>query len=318
MNAIIIEQYGSPEVLQTRRVSTPFIEEDEVLVKVKAAGLNPVDYKIRQGKLKKIHKIKFPKVLGYDIAGEVAGVGTKVKNFKAGDEVYAMLPMSEMGGYAGYVAVNEKDLAFKPKNLSFEEAAAIPIGGLTALQALRDQGKLKDRNQEVLVNGASGGVGIFAVQIAKARGATVVGVCSTQNVEMVKSLGADAVIDYTKQDFTQLSAEYDIIFDAVGKRSYSECKRVLSKYGRYVTTGFSPKILLEFGISAFTNKKARLVSVHASGKDLELLTNYVEENMLKPVIEKVYSPEEMPLAHQRLESEHVAGKLVVKMDFHDD
>lgn len=135
---------------------------------------------------------------------------------------------------------------------------------------------------------------------------------------MVKSLGADAVIDYTKQDFTLLSAKYDIIFDAVGKSSYSACKKALNKYGRYVTTLLSPKIILELGISAFTHKKIRVVSVHASGKDLTLLSNYAEANMIKPVIEKVYSPQEMPRAHQHLESEHVAGKLVVEMQFQDD
>lgn len=317
MNAVIIQQYGSPEVLTPTRVSTPLIENDEILVKVKAASLNPIDYKIRRGDLKKFIKLRFPKILGHDIAGEVAGVGPKVKNFKAGDEVYAMLSTPEMGGYGGYVAVREENVALKPKNLSFEEAAAIPLAGLTALQALRDRGKLQNRNQEVLINGASGGVGSFAVQIAKAKGAVVVGVCSTSHVEMVRQLGADAVIDYLKYDFTQLAAQYDIIFDAVGKRSFSDCRKVLYKYGRYVTTKSTPKNFILSGLTSFTHKKAAVVLTRPDGADLKLLANYAEEGLLRPVIEKIYTPEEMPRAHQRLESGHVAGKLIIKMDFHD-
>lgn len=318
MNAVIIQQYGSPEVLTPTRVSTPLIEDDEILVKVKAASLNPIDYKIRRGDLKKIMKLSFPKVLGHDIAGEVAGVGPKVKNFKTGDEVYAMLNTPEMGGYGEYVAVREENMALKPKNLSFEEAAAIPLAGLTALQALRNRGKLQHRNQEVLINGASGGVGTFAVQIAKARGAVVVGICSTSHVEMVKQLGADAVIDYSKYDFTQLAAQYDIIFDAVGVRSFPECRKVLYQHGRYVTTRSSPKNFVLSGLSAFTRKKAAIVLTRPSGTDLKLLANYAEEGLLRPVIEKVYAPEEMPRAHQRLEGGHVAGKLVLKMDLHNE
>lgn len=314
MNAIVIDQYGSPEVLQTRRISTPLIEDHEVLVKVHAAGLNPIDYKIRQGMLKKIYKLKFPAILGHDVAGVVAGTGNKVSDFKAGDEVYAMLPPLEMGAYAGYAAVDHRDLALKPKNLSFEEAAAIPLAALTALQGLRDKGALK-RGQEVLINGASGGVGTFAVQIAKAMGAVVVGVCSGKNAEMVKSLGADVVLDYTKQDFTRLAAKYDIVFDTVNKRSFDACKRVLRKHGKFVTTGLSPQLLFKAGLSLLTSKKCRLISISSSGDDLRLIKNFAEENVLKPVIEKMYKPEEMPRAHQHLAGEHVAGKLVVKMDF---
>ncbi len=314
MNAIVIDQYGSPEVLQTRRISTPLVEDDEVLVKVRAASLNPVDYKIRRGDLKKVLPIHFPKVLGYDIAGEIVGVGAKVRKFKAGDEVFAMLSTTEMGGYGGYVAVSEENVAIKPINLSFEEAAALPLAGLTALQALRDKGHLTERNQQVLINGASGGVGHLAIQIALARGASVVGVCGTEHVEMVRNLGADAVIDYHRQDFTQLSAQYDIVFDAVGKSSYPECKSILHEHGRFVTTGVSPEIFFQIGLSIFTKKKARLVSVSPKGEDLALLANYAEENQLKPVIENIYRPEEIPRAHQHLESEHVAGKLVLSME----
>ncbi len=314
MNAVVIDQYGSPKVLQVRRVSTPLVEDYEVLVKVHAAGLNPVDYKIRQGMLKKFYKLKFPAILGSDIAGVVAGTGNKVTDFKAGDGVYAMMPSLQMGGYAGYVAVDHHALALKPKNLSFEEAAAIPLAALTALQSLRDKGQLK-RNQEVLINGASGGVGSFAVQIAKALGAVVVGVCSGENAAIVRDLGADVVLDYHKQDFTRLAAQYDIVLDAVGKRSFAECKKVLKKHGRFVSTGISAQLFVDVALSLLMPKKCKMITTGSSGDDLRMLAGFAEENMLKPVIQKVYRPEEILQAHQTLAAGHVAGKLVVKMDF---
>lgn len=220
MKAVIIRRYGAAEVLQYEDVEQPKIEPTQLLVKVRASSVNPIDWKIRQGMLSLITGSKFPKILGFDVAGEVVAIGSGVTRFKPGDAVYGSTSFPG-GGYAEFAAVPENLVVLKPTNLSYEEAAAVPLAALTALQALRDQGNIQT-GQTVLINGAAGGVGSFAVQIAKALGTVVTGVSSTKNLDLVKSLLADRVIDYTQQDFTQDTAQYDIIFDAVGKRSRRE------------------------------------------------------------------------------------------------
>jgi NADPH:quinone reductase-like Zn-dependent oxidoreductase len=277
MKAVVIRQYGSADVLQYEDVAPPKIKPDQLLVKVHATCVNPVDWKTRKGMLKILTGNKFPMILGYDLAGEVVEVGSNVTRFRIGDQIYATLSPLSGGAYAEFAAVPERFAALKPTNMSYAEAASVPMVGLTALQALRDQGKIQP-GQAVLINGASGGVGIFAVQIAKVLGAEVTGVCSTKNLDLVKSLGADAqgqaatrlrVIDYTQQDFTQDTVQYDIIFDAVGKRSFSDCKKVLKPSGVYVTTLPTPENLLQRVLTTFIpGKKAKFVFESPNAQDL--------------------------------------------------
>lgn len=318
MNAFIINQYGTPEVLQATKLSTPLVGPNEVLIKVVASGLNPLDYKVRRGDLKKVFRLEFPKILGADIAGVISGIGSDVTDLQPNDAVYALLPTPKWGGYGEYVTVKAKYVEKKPGNLSFEEAAAFPAAGLTAWQALRQKSRI-ERGTRVLINGASGGVGTFAVQIAHAAGARVTGVCSEANRDMVKQLGADEVVDYHRQDFTRMPDQYDVVFDVVGNRSFAECKPVLAKKGVYVTTTFSPKLLITSFFTNFFGKKSKIVMVKPRKEDLFQLAQFAEAGMIKAVIEKVYDATEKDLveAHQQLESGHTAGKLVLKMNFAD-
>jgi NADPH:quinone reductase-like Zn-dependent oxidoreductase len=318
MNAFIINQYGPPTVFSATKLSTPLLSAKEVLIKVHAAGFNPLDYKLRRGDLKSVIRLSFPKVLGAEIAGTVVGLGSEVTTFQPNDEVYAMLPAPHFGGYAEYVATDVKHVALIPKNLSFEEAASIPIAGLTAWQALRNKGNIS-RGSRVLINGASGGVGTFAVQIAKDAGAQITGVCSAANADLVKKLGATDVIDYQLQDFTQLPYQYDVVFDAIGNQTFSACKSILTDKGIYITTAASFKNIIDQVLSIFGGKKSKLMMVRPDHEDLYQLAQFTEADMLTPVIQKVYDATEKDLveAHQQLESGHTAGKLVMRMNFPD-
>lgn len=235
MKAIVYETYGSPDVLEMKEVATPTPQANEVLIKVQATSANPLDWHLMRGEpfLARLENgLQKPKVtrLGADVAGRVEAVGANVTRFQPGDAVFGENFTRGLGAFAEYVAVSEDALALKPESLSFEAAAAVPIAALTALQGLRNKGQIQ-AGESVLVNGASGGVGTFAVQIAKALGAEVTGVCSTRNVELVRSIGADHVIDYTKEDFTQKRGHYDLIFDAVGNRSVGDLVRALKPKG---------------------------------------------------------------------------------------
>ncbi len=318
MNAFVINQYGPPTVLKVTKVSTPLIGPKEILIHIAASGLNPLDYKIRRGDLKSIIRFSFPKVIGTDVAGTVVGIGSQVTDLQPNDEVYAMLPVPKFGGFGEYVAVDAKYVAKKSTNLSFEEAAAIPAAGLTAWQALRKKANINPQSR-VLINGASGGVGTFAIQIAKAAGAQVTGVCSAQNIPLVKDLGATEVIDYKNQDFTRIPHQYDVVFDAVGNRSFSECKPILAKKGTYVTTAVSPKVMLQSVLSSIGGKTCKIIMVKPDKEDLYQLAQFAEADMIKPIIQKIYNATEknMVEAHQQLESGHTVGKLVMKMNFQD-
>jgi NADPH:quinone reductase-like Zn-dependent oxidoreductase len=316
MRAVVIDRYGGREVLQVREVPKPRPVAGEILVRVRACSINPVDWKIRNGLLKPLLPRSFPHILGSDIAGEVEEIGSEVAHFRAGDEVYAMVPATRGGGYAEYVAVSASHAARKPAPLSFEEAAAIPLAALTALQALRDKGKLK-AGQSVLINGAAGGVGSFAVQIAKALGAKVTGVCGPDTNQLVLGLGANKVINYRNQDFTRTPERYDIVFDAVANRSFAECARIMTPRGRYVTTLPSASLVLWSAILPIANlvgylKRARIILVRAGGRDLEFLKSLAENGQLRPVIDRVYSLEQIQEAHAYSESGHVHGKIVLR------
>jgi NADPH:quinone reductase-like Zn-dependent oxidoreductase len=285
MKAVAFDRYGSPEELQYRELEKPIAKSNELLVRVRASSVNPVDWKIRQGHLQLLTGFNFPRIVGSDISGVVVEVGREVTKFQPGDEVYTFLNPISGGGCAEYAVVPESSAAFKPKNITHAEAAAVPIAGLTALQALRDLG-------------ASGGVGIFAVQVAKAMNAEVTGVCSAKNREFVKGLGADFVLDYAEIDFTQQPIKYDIILDAVGTKTFAECENVLQPEGVYISTLPSFDNLLPMLTSWFLpGKKAKFILANANPADLEILRDLIESDKVEPIVDRTYSLPEVAAAH---------------------
>lgn len=310
MKAVVIRRYGAIEVLQYETVDQPTVKPNHLLVKIHASSVNPIDWKTRKGMLQFLTGNRFPLILGFDLAGEVVEVGSGVTAFQPGDSIYGSTSFPG-GAYAEFAVIPENLAAPKPTNLSYEEAAVVPLAALTALQALRDQGNIQS-GQAVLVNGAAGGVGIFAVQIAKALGTVVTGVSSTKNLEFVKSLGADRVIDYTQQDFTQEQVKYDIIFDVVGKRSPSEAKRVLKPNGIYITTLPSPESFLQSVLTAFLpGQKVKFIIEKPNTKDLLYLKELIEAGQIRVVIDRTFPLQELAAAHAYSESERAVGKIAI-------
>lgn len=311
MKAAVIDRYGSPYGFQIREMPEPVPKADEILVQVKASSVNPVDWKIRKGNLKIVTGTDFPKILGSDFSGEVVETGTEIKDYKKGDAVFGIIPAVKGGAYAEYVKVKPSKLAIKPANIGYEEAAAIPLAGLTALQGLRDHGQLRPE-QRVLINGASGGVGSFAVQIAKAMGAVVTGVCSTRNLELVKELGAEHVIDYTKEEVLSAQQKYHLIFDVQGNLSFSKAKKSLYDDGLMVTTLPSLKSLAEVMLSKLTrHKKMKTFFLKPNHADLADLKRLAEEGKMKSRIDRTYKLEELPEAHEYSEEGHARGKIII-------
>lgn len=316
MKAAFIQKFGSTDVLEIGERPKPEIKPDQVLIEVHAASVNPRDCLIRSGKYPiKISLPKFPMILGSDVAGVVAEVGTAIRKFKIGDEVYAMqTAFGGFGAYAEFMAIKESAVGLKPKNMSFEEASAVPCAGLTAWQALLHDCKLKPR-QTVLIVGASGSVGSFGVQIAKDFGAAVVGVCSTRNVDLVRSLGADEVVDYTKEKFNDSIRGIDIILDTLGKENLAAVESVLKPQGIYITTLPHGKQMLDTvrtGILPF-GQKSKMVMVKAKGSDLDKIKEKIEAGKIRAVIDKVYPLEQVAEAHQYSSTFHTQGKLILKI-----
>lgn len=313
MKAAIINRYGSADVLQYTEVEKPQIKPEQMLVRVYASSVNPIDWKIRKGMLKILTGNKFPMILGFDVSGEVVEVGTQVTQFKPGDSIYAHLNQLPGGAYAEYAAVAEKSAAAKPINMSHEQAAAVPLAAMTALQALRDQSNLKP-GQKVLVNGASGGVGTFAVQIANLLGAEVTAVCSASNLELVQSLGTERVIDYKQQDFTKDATKYDIVFDVVGNSSLSKCKNVLQPQGIYITTQPYPGNFLQSFLTRFLpGQKYKVVLLQSKGSDLAYLKQQIEAGKIRAIIDRTYPLSEVAAAHFYSETERAVGKIVIQV-----
>ncbi len=313
MKAVVIKKYGRAEVLQYTEIAKPEHKHDHLIVRMHATSVNPVDFKIRKGQLRFVTGFIRPKVkiLGFDVAGEVVETGKNIKTFQKGDQIFALMGITKGGANAEYAAVPEGCAALKPSNLSFEESAAIPLASLTALQALRDRGKICS-GKSVLINGASGGVGTFAVQIAKAFGAVVTGVCSFKNMELVESLGADNVIDYAKEDFIKHYQAYDIIFDVVANKTFSDCKKVLTPKGVYITTVPNPSIVFHIiWTSLCHGRKAAFVMVKPSGKDLDFIKELVETNKIRPVIDRVFPLSQVAAAHTYCEAGHTRGKSII-------
>jgi NADPH:quinone reductase-like Zn-dependent oxidoreductase len=311
MKAVVYNKSGSPDVLTIHEVEKPVPNDNEVLVRIAAVSINAADYRsMRMGIIPK------RRIFGADIASRVEAVGKNINKFAVGDEVFGDISGCGFGGFAEYVAVPEKLLAIMPTSVSHEVAAALPMAALTALQAMRDQGNIQ-RGQNVLIHGAGGGVGTFAVQLAKTFGAEVTAVCSTRNVELVRSLGADHVIDYTKDDFAESGRKYDLILGINGNRPLTVYKSALALRGIFVMVGGSLSQVVKtilFGIfMSIGGKKMRFLAAKASTKDLEFIIRLVEEGKVKPVIDKRYSFAETAQAMQYLSEGYARGKVVIEV-----
>ncbi len=328
MKAIVYRNYGPPDVLRLEDIEKPVPNENQVLVRVRAASLNPLDFHYMRGTPYLIRPFASgllrPKVtrLGVDLAGVVEAVGSKVTQFKPGDEVFG----HRWGAFAEYVCASEQALVMKPENVSFEQAASVPIAAVTALQGLRDKGKIQP-GQKVLINGASGGVGTFAVQIAKTFGADVTGVCSTRNVDMVRSIGADHVIDYTKEDFTRSGQRYDLILDMVSNHSLSDVRRALTPEGTLVLVGSTDTglwlkplaMMLEPSlVSPFVSQKFVGILAQLNKEDLTILGDLMRSGKVTPIIDRRYRMSEAPEAMRYLEEGHARGKVVITMEQGDE
>lgn len=312
MKAIVFDRFGGNEVLELRDMPVPVPGPNDVLVAVRAASINPVDWKVRYGQARIFTGSRFPKVLGCECAGEVVETGSRATRFKKGGHVILLAGVRRLGAFAEYACADARTVYPKPGAVSFEEAACIPIAGLTALQSLRDHGRIAP-GKRVLINGASGGVGHFAIQVAKLLGAEATGVCSGRNADFVRGLGADRVIDYTIEDFSRRAERYDLIFDAVSSRSFSECRRVLTPRGVYVSTLPNRTVLAQIITSLLPGKKARSMWVKANASDMDWMTSRIAEGRIKVFLEKVFPLEQGSEALAVSEAGRVRGKIVLKM-----
>ncbi len=324
MKTVVYHTYGSPDVLKCEEVERPTPGHDEVLIKVRAASANPLDWRLMRGVphiVRIVFRVGKPTVRqpgrpGRDVAGQVEAVGKNVRRFKRGDEVFGWC----QGAFAEYVCTAESAVVTKPKTVTFEQAASVPVAGLTALQGLRDRGKIQP-GQKVLINGAAGGVGTFALQIAKSFGAAVTGVCSTRNVELVRSLGAAHVIDYTKEDFTQSGQRYDLILECVGNLSLSACRRLLNPRGICVIVG-APKEVGIFLVRAIAGsllsrllKQTFLMFIAKMNKDdLTVMGELMAAGKVTPVIDRIYRLSQAYEAIRYLEEGHARGKVVIALE----
>ncbi|HUI63125.1 MAG TPA: NAD(P)-dependent alcohol dehydrogenase, partial [Steroidobacteraceae bacterium] len=324
MKAAVYREYGSPDVIRLEDAARPDMEDDQVLVRVHAASVNPLDWHYMRGTpyvMRPEVGLRYPSDtrLGVDFAGTVEAVGPKVTRFHLGDEVFG----GKTGAFAEYVSVREsRAIALKPTNISFEQAAAVPIAALTALQALRDKAHIRP-GQQVLINGASGGVGTFAVQIAKVLGAQVTAVCSTRNVEMVRALGADRVIDYTNEDYTGDIKRYDVIFDTVGNHPLTENRRAMKDDGIFIIVGgpndgqwIGPLIspVKAYFLSPFVSQKFLMFLADLNARDLEVMRDLMQSGKVTPVIDRRYALKDLPEAIRYLELGHARGKVVIDVD----
>ncbi len=324
MKAIVYREYGSADVLKLEEIPKPVPKDNEVLIKVRAAAVNPLDWHLMRAVpwfIRLFAGMQKPKRtrLGADVAGEVEMAGAAVTGLKPGDGVFGAVD----GAFTEYVSAPESFVVLKPKNVTYEQAAAVPIAGLTALQALRDKGKLQ-ADQKVLINGAAGGVGTFAVQISKSMGARVTGICSTRNLDMVRGIGAETVIDYTHEDFLARGEHYDVIFDLVGNRSLADFRRVLKPRGVFIGCGGggpeTPAGHLLAGMFKqlvqgwFTKQKLVGVLAKRGKEDLVVLSELMESGKITPIIDRQFSLSDVPAAIRYLEAGHARGKVVISLE----
>ncbi|GAB6459965.1 NADP-dependent oxidoreductase [Bacillus cereus] len=308
MKAIVIDQYGSVEELKERQVLKPVVKNNEVLIRILATSINPVDWKIRKGDLQEQLHFSFPIILGLDVAGVIEEVGEEIECFKIGDKVYTKPENIGQGSYAEFITVKSDLVCYMPTNLSFEEAASIPLAGLTAWQSLVDYAKIKEHDR-VLIHAGAGGVGSLAIQIAKSFGAFVATTASSKNEEFLKSLGADLVIDYKKDKFEELLSGFDIVLDTIGGEIQEKSFQILKPGGALVSIVHEP-------IQKVKEIKSGFLWLKPSGKQLEALSDLVVHGKVKPIINKVmpFSEEAIKEAHILSEGQHVRGKIVIKME----
>ncbi|WML58633.1 NADP-dependent oxidoreductase [Neobacillus sp. PS2-9] len=331
MKAMVIDRYGKVP-MRLAEMLTPEIGEYEVLAEIHAASINPVDFKIRDGKVKLLVKYKMPLILGNDFSGVVAKVGAKVTRFKVGDEIYARPRKSKIGTFAEYIAIHEDDFSLKPKNLSFEEAASIPLVGLTSYQALTDNLQLQ-KGQKILIHAGAGGVGTFAIQLAKLMGATVATTASEAGANLVKSLGADEMINYKTEKFEEILKNYDAVFDTLGGEVLEKSFEVIKSGGKMVSVSGLPNARFgkEYGsgflktllFSAASHKITKLEKMHnvqytflfmkPSGEQLRIIANFIETGKIKPIIDRVFPFEDSQKAIEYAESGRAKGKIIVKI-----
>ncbi|WP_445492617.1 NADP-dependent oxidoreductase [Niallia sp. 03133] len=331
MRAMVIDRYGKVP-MRLAEMPTPEIDEYEVLAEIHAASINPVDFKIRDGKVKLLVKYKMPLILGNDFSGVVAKVGAKVTRFKVGDEIYARPRKSKIGTFAEYIAIHEDDISLKPKSLSFEEAASIPLVGLTSYQALTDILQLQ-KGQKILIQAGAGGVGTFAIQLAKLMGATVATTASEAGANLVKSLGADEIINYKTEKFEEILKNYDAVFDTLGGEILEKSFEVIKSGGKIVSVSGLPNARFgkEFGSGFFktllfsvaSNKLTALEKKHniqytflfmkPSGEQLRIIANFIETGKIKPIIARVYPFEDAQKAMEYAESGRAKGKIILKI-----
>src|SRR6266568_33508 len=308
MKAAVLQEQGEPEALKLQEVPRPEPKEDEVLVRVIAAGVNPVDAYVRQGMLSKRGLDNRPMIIGYDIAGVVEKTGAKVAKFKPGDAVYAYLPIMRGGGYAEFTIAKEGEMALKPKNIDFEKAAAVPLAATTAWQALIDEAKI-DKGQTVLIHGGSGGVGCFAVQIAKARGAKVIATASTANQDLLKQLGVDQPIDYTTTKFENVVKDVDVVLNTVRGDTLPPSYGVVKKGGIIVSITGEP----DAAECAKHGIRGSGLMANPDAKVLEELTKLIEANKITPIVSQTFPLMDVAQAHQQIETHHTRGKIVLKI-----
>lgn len=331
MKAMVIDQYGKAP-MRLAEMPTPEINEYEVLAEIHAASINPIDFKIRDGKVKLLIQYKMPLILGNDFSGVVVKVGKKVTRFKVGDEIYARPRKSKIGTFAEYISIHEDDIALKPKNLSFEEASSIPLVGLTSYQALHDIMQLQ-KGQKILIHAGSGGVGTFAIQLAKAMGATVATTASEAGASLVTSLGADKVINYKKENFEAILKNYDAVFDTLGGQTLEKSFEIIKDGGKIVSVSGRPnaRFAKEYGsgffktllFSAASHKLTALEKKHhaqysflfmkPSGEQLRIIADLIETGKIKPIIDRTFSFEDAQKAMDYAESGRAKGKIIVKI-----
>ncbi|MBH0349617.1 NADP-dependent oxidoreductase [Bacillus pacificus] len=331
MKAMIIDKYGKVP-MRMAEVPTPEINEYEVLVEIHAASINPIDFKIRDGKVKMLLKYEMPLILGNDFSGVITKVGSKVTRFKVGDEIYARPRKNKIGTFAEYIAIHEDDIALKPKNLSFEEAASIPLVGLTSYQALHDIMHLQ-KGQKILIHAGSGGVGTFAIQLAKIMGATVTTTASEAGANLVKSLGADEIINYKTEKFEEILTNYDAVFDTIGGTTLEKSFNIIksggnivsvsgmpnARFGKEFGSGFFKTLLFSLASKKLTalekkhNAQYSFLFMKPSGDQLRTIANYIEAGKIKPVIDRVFPFEDAQKAMEYSEAGRAKGKIIVKM-----
>jgi len=332
MKAFIVDRYGSKDGVRFGDMPEPELRDDDVLVQIHAAGVNPLDSKTRDGEFKIILPYRLPLILGNEVAGVVVRVGSRVRRFKPGDEVYARPHQDRIGTFAEFISMNEADVAMKPKNLTMEEAASIPLVGLTAWQVLVERASLK-KGQKVLIHAGSGGVGTFAIQLAKHLGATVATTTSTANVDLVKSLGADIVVDYKKDDFEKVLSGYDVVLNSLGKDTLEKSLQVLKPGGKLISISGPPDAAFakESGLNWFLQQLMRLLSfgirrkakrrrvsysfvfMRASGEQLSKITSLIDDGIIRPVMDRVFPFAETKAAMAYVETGRAKGKVVVKV-----